>query len=207
MQLPPQQQQQQQQLRDASFTSHPPPPLRVPVCRVRSSLLDAHAPRTSFPPRASLHLHTLHPQPPSNSEIQYPKPLLPLTSPKVILPPVAWAAHMFRLTNAFLKTEDGHATRRIHDQYCRTGTLPANLPVTRHIAGSYMNVPITAYPNGGSQPPLAGDLLIYRREPHAVAHHKMLPRVLPMKCRIVICYLPPSPSGLHLVSALAMSRW
>jgi hypothetical protein len=117
--------------------------------------------------------------------------------PKVILPPVAWAAHMFRLTNAFLKTQDGYARRRIHDQCNRTGTLPANHPVTHHIAGSYMNVPITAYPNGGSQPPLAGDLLIYRREHEAAPH--AVPRIAyetPHRHE-----LPPSSSGLHLVSA------
>jgi hypothetical protein len=111
----------------------PAPPLRVPVCRVRSSLLDAHAPRTSFPPRAlSLHPHTPHPQTPSNSEIQYPKPLLSFMRPKVILPPVAWAAHMFRLTNAFLKTQDGYATRRIHDQCNRTGATRQSSSHTPH---------------------------------------------------------------------------
>lgn len=60
-----------------------------------------------------------------------------------------------------------------------------------------MNVPITAYPNGGSQPPLAGDLLIYRHE-HDAAPHALPHIAYEMPHRHA---LPPPSSGLHLVSA------
>ena len=134
--------------------------LHVPVCRVCSSLLDAHAQRTLFPSpyHSTFALLIKRPQ---TLILNTPNPYYSSHTPQGHP-----ATRCVGSTHVQIEQRVLEEGRRSHSHF----SPPPCHAVSRHIAGSYMNVPITAYANGGSHPPLAGDLLIYRYAASVLRH-------------------------------------
>ena len=109
------------------------------------------------------------------------------------------------MSSAFLKTEQGEPAALMTVTAIEVAVKLRCAAVLHHsvniffllllaLLGQYMNVPLTAHPNGGSEAPVAGDLLIYRHVP-SLLHFSS--SSCPFLCL----------SGLPQANALATLQW